>query len=114
MIVPTLTDRDEWNFLNSLKQTDCVGYPNSADQGYYARILRYKYPQCQRVALTARTFLVEQSGFSALPVVFTSEQLARHQLLDALDISLQGIITRRAWLRELDIRQLTPNRGHRF
>jgi hypothetical protein len=46
MIFPTITDRDEWNYLDTLTEFARVGYPHSADQDYYARVLRYKYPQC--------------------------------------------------------------------
>ena len=95
MIIPTVTDRDEWNYLNTLKNSDLVGYPNSADQGYYARVLQYKYPQCQRVTLTATTFQVLQPGISAVPVRLTSEQHARQRLLDALDPHFPGDITKK-------------------
>ena len=109
MIIPTVTERDEWNYLNTLKNSDPVGYPNSADQGYYARVLRYKYPQCQRVTLTATTFQVLQPGISAASVQLTSEQHARQQLLDAVDPHFAGDVTREDWLQILADEDLLPH-----
>lgn len=110
MIFPTITDRDEWNFLNFLKRSDPVGYPNSADQAYYARVLQYKYPQCQRVRLTATTFQVLQPGISAAPVSLTSEQYARQKLFDALDPHFVSDITKKDWLQILADEALLPHR----
>ena len=91
MIFPTVTDSDEWDYLNTLQNTDLVvGYPNSADYGYYACILRHKYPQCQTVKLTATTFQVMQPGISAVSVQLTPEHHARQKLLDALDSHFRG------------------------
>jgi hypothetical protein len=109
VIIPTVTDHDEWNYLNTLKNSNLVGYPNSADQGYYARVLQYKYPQCQRVTLTATTFQVLQPGISAVPVRLTSEQHARQCLLDALDPHFPGDITKKDWLQILTDEDLLPH-----
>jgi hypothetical protein len=108
MIFPTITDRDEWNYLNTLKDSSTVGYPNTSDQGYYARVLRYKYPQCH-ARLTATTFQILQPGISAAKVDLTSEQYARQRLFDALDTPTSApIITKKKWLRVLREKQLLP------
>lgn len=110
MIVATITDRDEWNYLDSLKDSDLIGYPNSVDQGYYARILRHKYPQCQGVTLTATAFQVLQPGISAVPVQLTLEQSARQRHFDALDHpDLPCHITKIIWLQVLADENLLPN-----
>ena len=109
MIVPTVTDRDEWNYLDTLEHSGVIGYSHSADYGYYACVLRHKYPQCQTVKLTATTFQVLQPGISAASVQLTPEQHARQELLDALDASLEGNITKRDWLQILSDEDLLPH-----
>jgi hypothetical protein len=109
MIFPTITDRDEWNYLDTLQDSDIIGFPFSADEGYYVRILRYKYPQCQEVRLTATTFQVLQSGISAIPVTFTEQQYARQQLHDDLAFHTQGDITKNDWLHILADENLRPS-----
>ena len=109
MLVPEITDQDEWNYLDTLADSASVGHPNSATTGYYARILQYKYPQCQRVKLTPTTFQVQQPGISAVPVPLTPEQRARQRLLDELDDPLQGTITKRDWLPILNDENLLPH-----
>ena len=111
MIYPTITNHDEWNYLDSLGDSDSVGHPNSADKGYYARVLQHKYPQCQ-VKLTGDTFQVLQPGISAVAIPFTSEQHLRHHLLDALDRQFSGNITKNDWLRVLRDHQLLPDPTH--
>ena len=107
MIYPTITNHDEWNFLDSLGDSEIVGFPNS-DQGYYAHVVRYKYPQC-RVKLTATTIQVLQPGISAVPIELNSDQRARQRLFDALDTPLQGKVTKDEWLRALRDTQLLPD-----
>ncbi len=109
MIIANVTDQDEWNYLDALQDLDSVGHPNSANQGYYARILQYKYPQCQRVKLTATTFQITQPGISIVPIPFTLEQRARQRLLDELDDPLQGTVTKRDWLPILKDEHLLPH-----
>jgi hypothetical protein len=110
MIYPKITDQDEWNYLDSLEDSELVGYPNSVDQGYYARVLRHKYPQCQGVKLTATTFQVLQPSISAVPVQLTSEQYARQRHFDALDHpDLPDAITKIIWLQVLADENLLPN-----
>ena len=110
MIVPTVTDQDERNYLDTLNDPDLVGYTHSADYGYYACVLRYKYPQLETVKLTATTFQVLQSGISAVSVPLTPEQRARQELLDALDPHFQGSIPKKDWLEILADEGLFPNR----
>jgi hypothetical protein len=107
-IFPKLTDQDEWNYLDTLRSSGIVGYPNSADQGYYARVLRYKYPQCERVNLTADTFQVVQTGINAGPVQLTQNQQARQQLLHTL-ASHDLKISKAAWLQALSKNGLLPD-----
>jgi hypothetical protein len=109
MIVPTITDSDEWNYLDTLEVSDLVGFPNTGNQGYYARVLRQKYPQCQAVTLTVTTFQVLQPGISAVPVKLTLEQHARQKLFDALDTPLEGSITKKDWLQILSDEHLLPH-----
>ncbi|MBA2391971.1 MAG: hypothetical protein H0V70_04420 [Ktedonobacteraceae bacterium] len=111
MIVPTVTDQDEWNYLDTLKDPDLVGYTHSADYGYYACILRYTYPQCETVKLTATTFQVLQSGISARPVPLTPAQHARQELLDALCPHFQGNVPKHDWLEILSDEGLLPKRS---
>jgi hypothetical protein len=84
MIIPKITDRDEWNYLDTLDDSDLVRHIYAADSGYYACVLQYKYPQCQTAILTANTFQVLQPGISAVSVQRTSAQRARQELFDAL------------------------------
>jgi hypothetical protein len=106
-IFPKLTEQDEWNYLNQLKSSDVVGYPYSADQNYYARVLRYKYPQCERVNLTADTFQVVQKFINAGPVQFTLMQQARQHLLRPL-ASRQPKVSKKIWLQSLNANGLLP------
>jgi hypothetical protein len=106
-IFPKLTDQDEWNSLNQLKRSDIVGYPSSADQNYSARVLRYKYPQCERVHLTADTFQVVQKFINAGPVQLTLMQQARQQLLRRL-ASRQPKVSKEIWLQSLRANGLLP------
>jgi hypothetical protein len=108
VIFPMVTGRDEWNYLTTLRSSDLVGYPNTADQGYYARVLRYKYPQSHTVALTVTTFQVLQAGISAVPVKLTSQQIARQKLFDVPDIPLEGTISKKDWLQILAGKDLFP------
>ena len=108
MIVSTVTDRDEWNYLDTLEDSDVIGYAHSADYGYLACVLRSKYPQCQTVKLTTTTFQVLQFGISAVSVPLTLAQCARQELLDALDASLEGNITKKDWLQILSDEDLLP------
>ena len=108
MIFPTITDRDEWNYLDTLKDSSRVGYPHSADQGYYAQVLRYKYPQCH-AQTTATTFQILQPGFSSAQVPFTPEQRARQQLLDTFETPTSAqVVTNNKWLRALSQQWLLP------
>jgi hypothetical protein len=106
MIIPTLTDRDEWNYLDTLEDSDRVRY--AADSGYYACVLQYKYPQCQTVILTTTTFQVLQSGISAVSVQLTPAQRARQKLFDALEPHFQGNIPKKDWVHILNDERLLP------
>lgn len=106
MIIPKITDRDEWNYLDTLEDSDLVRY--AADSGYYARVLRYKYPQCQTAILTATTFQVLQPGISAVSVQLTSAQRARQKLFDALEPHFQGNIPKKDWVHILNDENLLP------
>jgi hypothetical protein len=106
-IFPMLTEQDEWNYLNQLKSSDIVGYPYSANQSYYACVLRYKYPQCERVHLTADTFQVVQSGINAGPVQLTLMQQDRQHLLRTLG-SRQPKVSKKIWLQSLKANGLLP------
>jgi hypothetical protein len=111
MIFPTITDRDEWNYLDTLKDSSRVGYPHSADQGYYARVLRYKYPQCH-AQTTATTFQILQPGISSAQVTFTPEQRARQRLLDTFETPKSAqVVTKNKWLRGLKKQHLLPERS---
>jgi hypothetical protein len=109
VIIPTITDPDELNYLKTLKSSDLVGFPNAVGQDYYARVLRHKYPQCQFSTLTVSTFQILQPGISAVPVQLIVEQCARRRLFDALDSSLQGAIPKRDWLHIPTDEGLLPN-----
>ena len=111
MIFPTITDRDEWNYLDTLTEYARVGYPHSADQDYYARILRYKYPQCH-AQTTATAFQILQPGISSAAVPFTEQQMARHRLFDAFETSHSAqTATKNKWLQALRKNQLLPERS---
>ncbi len=83
-LFPSLTDRDEHNYLRRLRSDAVVGYPFSANEGYYERVLRNKYPQAEKVTITTETFQVVQQGISAGPIPLTLEQQARQRLLRTL------------------------------
>src|SRR5450432_4222439 len=105
---PTITDRDEWNYLDTLTEFARVGYPHSADQGYYAQVLRYKYQQCH-AQVTATTFQILQPGISSAQVPFTEQQMARQQLLDTFESPTSAqVVTKNKWLRALEKNQLLP------
>jgi hypothetical protein len=111
MIFPSITDRDEWNYLDTLTASTRVGYPHAADQGYYAQVLRYKYPQCH-AQVTATTFQILQPGFSSAQVPFTPEQRARQQLIDTFEIPKSAqVVTKKKWLKALEKMQLLPERS---
>jgi hypothetical protein len=111
MISPTITDWDEWNYLDTLKDSSRVGYPHSADQGYYAQVLRYKYPQCH-AQITAMTFQILQPGFSSGHVPLTEKQMARQQLLDTFETPKSAqAVTKNKWLRALEMNGLLPKRS---
>jgi hypothetical protein len=106
-IFPKLTEQDEWNYLNHLKSSDIVGYPYSTGHHYYARVLRYKYPQCEHFNLTAGTFQVVQRGINAGPVPLTLMQQARQQLLYTV-ASCQPQVSKKIWLQSLKANGLLP------
>ena len=106
MMIPKITDRDEWNYLDTLEDSDLVRH--AADSGYYARVLRYKYPQCQTALLTATTFQVLQPGISAVSVQLTPAQCARQKLFDALEPHFQGSIPKKDWVHILNDEKLLP------
>ncbi|MBA2678647.1 MAG: hypothetical protein H0U76_09690 [Ktedonobacteraceae bacterium] len=107
--IPTISDGDEREYLNTLEDSDLVGFSNSANNGYYARVLRQKYVGCH-VRLTATTFRILQPGISAEEIRFTSVQQARQRLLDAFDTpSSAPTMTKEKWLQTLKDHQLPLN-----
>jgi hypothetical protein len=106
MIFPNIMDRDEWNYLDTLTDFARVGYPHAADHDYYARVLRYKYPQCH-AQTTATTFQILQPGISSATVPFTEQQMARHRLFDTFETSHRAqAATKKKWLQALKKNQL--------